>query len=175
MTDDINDKIRGYAPNDGDDLAPLLLEDLGKALEEKAEENNKLPQKISDILAHLRQLTTEYRCAPVAKHLSKLAENIAVDQEETRKALESLAGEFIVRATYQPEQQYTVSTLVDLGIVFVIGGKKTPLTLEPGDIITIHKNSPRGLEFSTEKIPSGRIAITSRNAANIQATPLDHQ
>ncbi|HVW66821.1 MAG TPA: hypothetical protein VHA78_03760 [Candidatus Peribacteraceae bacterium] len=175
MTDDINDTIRGYAPNGGDDFAPLLLEDLGKALEEKEEENGKLPPKISDILMHLRQLTTEYRCAPVAKHLNKLAENIAADQEKTRKALKSLAAEFIVRATYQPGQRYTVSALVDLGIVFVIGGKKIPLTLEPGDIITIHKNSPRGLEFSTEKIPSERIAITSSKAASIQADPVEPQ
>src|SRR5258706_205876 len=109
MTDDINDVIRGYAPNDGDDLAPVLLEDLGKAIEEKGEKNNKLPPKISDILAHLRQLTTEYRCAPVAEHLRVLAENIGADQQETRKAIEGLAGEFIVRATYQPEQQYAVS------------------------------------------------------------------
>lgn len=169
MTDDINNTIRGFAPNDGDDLAPMLLEDLGKAIERAEETNNELPHSISTILAHLRQLTTEYRCAPVAKHLYKLTEKIGADQEATREAIEGLAGEFIVRATYQPGQQYAVSKLVDLGIVFVQGGAKIPLTLEPGDIITIHKNSPRGLEFSTEKIPSGIVAITSRKATNIEA------
>lgn len=174
---DVNDIIRGYFPDDGDGIPAMFLKDLGEAIERKEEKNNEVPDSISSIIGHLRQLTAEYRCAPVAKHLRAVAEKIGADQSATREALESLAGEFEVRATYQPGQRYVVSDLADLGMVFVVGGVtrglKMPLTLEPGDIITIHKNAPGGLEFSTDKVSPGYVGVTSRRAAGIVAAPLE--